>query len=335
MPRDDAGEGREGGAWDFDLPDLGASTTPDHHRRRGARPADEQAPERTGASAWRASPSEDDLLPAWASQRGASARRPRADQDDGPWDDQDHDDRAWHDQDGDDEGWDDQERDDEAWDDRDGDDEGPRDGRRPRRQGLAIRREGVIRALVVLAVLMLIVVLAVVAFGGGTRDAEQDDPAVVTEPSEEDPFAGFTPRPSQEAADGASGPAARACDDELSIRSSTDESSYGPDEDPVLIMTLENTGEQPCAVNAGTARMDFTVSSGSDTVFDSQHCQVEGQDRPIELDPGETESARMLWDRNRSGPGCPADTEEVPPGDYEFRAALGEVSGDPAEFTLQ
>lgn len=367
MPRDDAGEGREGGSWDFDLPDLGASTTPDHHRRRGTQPTDEPGDEQTGSGAPPSSPPDDDLLPAWASGRRASTRRrhQRDDevddrrteptgrgatgaaaagevgnrshgyQDDGSWDDRPGGDAPWDDGAEDDgpRGGQDREdgvRGDEAWDDED-----RRDGRRPWWQGLAIRREGVIRALVGLAVLMLIIVLAVMAFGGRAQDAAEDDPAVVSEASEEDPFAGFTPRPSQEAADGASGPAARACGDELSIRSSTDESSYGSDEDPVLIMTLENTGEDPCTVNAGTARMDFTVSSGSDTVFDSQHCQVEGQDRPIELDPGETESARMAWDRERSSAGCPEDTGQVPAGGYEFRALLGEVSGDPAEFTLQ
>ena len=44
MARDDADDGRRDAPWDFDLPDLGASTTPEHHRRR-RRAEQQEAPQ--------------------------------------------------------------------------------------------------------------------------------------------------------------------------------------------------------------------------------------------------------------------------------------------------
>lgn len=454
MARDDADEGRRDAPWDFDLPDLGASATPEHHHRRrqpsgdssaGAprpprrrHPADEpldfealdadpidqddeqlvphsaadlsthgpgstgpalpdevsEDPHETGSEASgtfavgpsprRAPEHDDDLLPSWATGRPARRRsadrgqqpsqqdrpsgrqaqhgRDDADRGDGRRDvpleephpaarDDDrrahaqHDDRHPQD-DGDayddrhDDEYIDRYDDDRAaydeWDD-DWDDERDRADAVPLRRRLPADPRRLTRVLVPVALVLLVIALVVWilnGLSGGEEESLEEDPAVAAEPSE-DPFEGFSARPEDQTTDGVSGPAARACGDALSLEASTDEQTYAEDQDPLLIMELENTGEDPCMVNAGTARMDFSVVSGSDTVFDSQHCQIEGQDRPIELEPGETQSARMEWGRQRSAPGCPEDTEEAAPGGYELEVSLGETSGGPAGFTLE
>lgn len=194
------------------------------------------------------------------------------------------------------------------------------------------------RLLIPLALGLLLItalVLVVSSLGGGSGQTPEPGAAATEAAQSEDPFEGFSARPEDENADGASGPAARACGDALRITGSTDEPTYGEDADPLLIMTLENTGEDSCMVNAGTARMDYRVSSGSETIFDSEHCQIEGQDRPIELEPGQTESARMEWNRQRSAPGCAEGLEAAGPGGYELEVSLGEASADPVEFTLE
>lgn len=491
MARDDAGDGRRDAPWDFDLPDLGASTTPEHHRRRrhtesqggaesrsrsqarpepgpgsqpprqrGARRAsddpldfealdddpvdqdddtliphsagelstmrpgasgpelpeelpDDDVPDDFGGSqpsastrrgpagagfpaggsssggaassagaraSREASAPDDDLLPSWATGRPARRRpagsgagtasgdepapprdarehqrrsrsarpeepfgedrrseEPREASDDPRWRSVGvaHRDRRPHGGDGtrgDGEDWDDGD-----WDD--GDDyEDWGEAPQPRWRGWIGDPQRLTRVLVPVSVVLLLIVVgiwSVNALTGGSETAEEPEAAATEAAQSEDPFDGFTARPEDETTDGASGPAARACGDALSIEGSTDHKAYAEDADPILIMTLKNTGEDPCMVNAGTARMDFTVTSGSDTVFDSAHCQIDGQDRPIELEAGAEESARMQWKRQRSAEGCAEDLGEAAAGGYELEVSLGEDSAEPVEFTLE
>ena len=478
MARDDADDGRRGAPWDFDLPDLGASTTPEHHRRRrraqepsqssseersepeprspsprqrGARRAseepldfealdddpidqdddhliphsaqelstlspgprgpelpeevpDDDVPDDFGGPGPRASsrrdskgagPSagagarssragsapDDDLLPSWATGRparrrpgGSGAGAASRDEPAPPRDAREHQrrsrsahleepeepfgadrrsddpraasgtrrqsvgaahgDHRLHDG-GDARGYDDDWDDDEAYyEDWEEAEEAPQ----PRWRSWIGDPQRLTRVLVPVAVVLLliaVVIWSVNALTGGSEPVE-DPGAVSTEAAQsEDPFDGFSARPQDETTDGASGPAARACGDALSITGSTDHETYAEDADPILIMTLKNTGDDPCMVNAGTARMDFTVTSGSDTIFDSKHCQIEGQDRPIELKAGEEETAHMQWNRQRSAEGCAEDLEDAGAGGYELEVSLGEDSAEPVEFTLE
>lgn len=193
------------------------------------------------------------------------------------------------------------------------------------------------RRLIALA--LAIVLVGALIFGlvnllSGDSEAAPE-PAPTAQPTNTDPFAGFTARPESQASDGASGPAARACGEKLKVSASTEKETYGADENPILVMNLENTGDDACMVNAGTARMNFAVTSGPDKVFDSAHCQIEGQDRPIELEPGETESARFEWNKRRSEANCATEGAEVNPGVYRLTVALGETRGEGAEFTVE
>lgn len=311
MARDDAGgranNGRDGSggsdSWDFDLPDLGASTTPGHHRgQQRSQPASQRPSESSGVS---------------HSSRGESVRGRQ------PEDlYRDHDPYAAH-EDGY-AGYGVAEEYDEA---DEYDDEareiGPEVYRRRR----------------IIALIIALLVIAAVAFGvmnmmGGDEEPEPA-PVATAEPTNTDPFDGFTARPESEASDGASGPAALACGESLEISASTDEESYSEDTDPILILTLENTSDESCMVNAGTARMNYQITTGSDTVFDSAHCQIDGQDRPIELDPGETETARFEWDRHRSVADCATEGAEATAGVYRLTVALGETRSEGVEFTLE
>lgn len=244
---------------------------------------------------------------------------------------------AWDDEHGYPDDWDGQRGYPEDWDD-DEDWEDSREARQPRWRSWIGDPQRLTRLLVPAAVVLLLIAVgiwSVNALTGGS-ETDEDPDAVSTEAAQsEDPFDGFSARPKDETTDGASGPAAQACGDALKITGSTDHETYAENADPILIMTIENTGEEPCMVNAGTARMDFTVTSGSDTVFDSKHCQIDGQDRPIELKAGGKESARMQWNRQRSAEGCAEDLEDAAAGGYELEVSLGEDSAEPVEFTLK
>ncbi|RKQ33657.1 hypothetical protein [Kocuria tytonis] len=213
------------------------------------------------------------------------------------------------------------------------------------------------RRLVALAVVVLLVLALVWAVVAGVRAVtggggpEADEQAAAREPGQtarastdpEHKFADFTPRPTPSgsgsaapsASPSASATATPECGGELSVTASTDKESYPAKQEPVLAMTLENTGEHPCTVTTGGKRMAFAVVSGQDTVFDSRHCAAEGEDRKITLDAGHKETARLMWNRTRTAEGCPAGQAEALPGYYKLTASLGDVTGPEAAFVLE
>lgn len=203
-------------------------------------------------------------------------------------------------------------------------------------------------ALIVLALVAALVLWGISAAvravtGAGADPQPADSPAAAPSPSvnPDDKFAGFTPRPTPSASDAKqdtqspSPTAAEQCGEHLSVTASTDRESYPAEQKPVLILTLGNTGENPCEVDAGTDRMTYVVTSGQDTVFDSRHCAAQGEDRKITLEPGKTENARLTWDRTRSAEGCPADQAPAGAGYYNLTVGLGDRQSSPAPFVLQ
>ncbi|MCM3688017.1 hypothetical protein [Kocuria rosea] len=220
--------------------------------------------------------------------------------------------------------------------------------RAPRREAPEVYRRR--RILVALAAAVLLLVVAVGVVSAVASMLGPDDPGTVRDPetatasaaaASQEPFADFTPRPDGSASASASASAdateepAEECGSELFVRASTDRESYPADVPPVLVLTLENTGEDPCRVNAGTSRMVYEVASGADTVFDSRHCQAGSEDREITLEPGQEESARLSWDRLRTAEGCTEAGEAAVAGYYRLVVSLGERTSEPATFVLE
>ena len=207
------------------------------------------------------------------------------------------------------------------------------------------RRRVIAVALVLLA--LFLVGWGIRALGGGDDAAEQsaaEGPAGVPQATTEPPqkFEDFTPRPAPSgSASGGGSPSATPssttapeCGSKLSVSASTDKESYGKSEHPVLTMTIENTGDQPCTVDLGTQRMAFVVTSGSDTVFDSRHCAAGGEERTTTLNAGQKESAKLGWDRVRTAEGCPAGQSEALAGYYNLTVSLGDMTSQKASFVL-
>lgn len=227
------------------------------------------------------------------------------------------------------------------------------DGRAPRDPGSrrlspeVYRRRRLVAALAAGVLLVLVAVGLVSAVAGmlspgGTDGVPAPDEATASAAAaSEEPFADFTPRPDASAS--ASGPASAAatpgpveeCGPALAVRASTDRESYPEDAEPVLVLTLENTGEDPCRVNAGTSRMVYEVTSGADTVFDSRHCQVGSEDAEVTIEPGQEESARLTWNRLRTAEGCAEAGGEAQAGYYRLVTSLGERTAEPVPFVLE
>jgi len=122
---------------------------------------------------------------------------------------------------------------------------------------------------------------------------------------------------------------------DLVISAATDRQSYPEGEDPVLELRVDNTGDEPCEANLGTSQQVFTVYSGSDRIFSTQDCQVDGEDTMLEISPDEQERSRFTWPRVRSAPDCAQVGSEPRSGTYRLEVSLGELSAQPVSFTLQ
>lgn len=230
-----------------------------------------------------------------------------------------------------------------------------------------------IAALVVLALLIGLVVWIGSLLGGGQEDPDDaPSPTVSTspaasptssaptspEPSTEEsgsasasPTASGTQSPSPSVSESGSAsasadatasaspsatPVAQDCQpQDLSVSGATDQTSYGAEQDPVLELRIENVGEDPCRANVGTSQQVFTVTSGSDRIFSTEDCQVEGEDVQMTLEPGVQESARFTWDRTRRGRDLGAFRSRPGAGTYRLVVSLGEITAQPVAFTLQ
>lgn len=102
----------------------------------------------------------------------------------------------------------------------------------------------------------------------------------------------------------------------------------------MLQMEVENTGEQPCTLDLGTAEQEYSITHAGEEVFTTAQCEFEETSLPTELVPGEPESARLTWPRADSSVDCAEPAESLPGGVYELRISVSGISSDPQEFTL-
>ncbi|PQZ98935.1 hypothetical protein CQ017_10505 [Arthrobacter sp. MYb224] len=122
--------------------------------------------------------------------------------------------------------------------------------------------------------------------------------------------------------------------EEIEITAQTDAGSYATDKQPVLILGIENTSKRECELNVGTTQQEFLITSGNDRIFSTVDCLTDGEDVQLMMKPGQKESARFSWSRQRSAPGCKSVNVQPRPGTYKFTAALGENNSEPVTFQL-
>ena len=119
------------------------------------------------------------------------------------------------------------------------------------------------------------------------------------------------------------------------MTASTNKSSFPAGEEPVLTLTVSNTGQSDCAVNVGTSQMEFQVTREGERVFSSVDCQEGAEDLEKTMTAGKEEKANFQWNRTRSVPGCEVQNQELESGDYVLITKLGSRISDGTTFTLQ
>jgi hypothetical protein len=141
------------------------------------------------------------------------------------------------------------------------------------------------------------------------------------------PVATATPKPT------AGQPCAPA---NVDVEAITDASSYKSGAEPLLSLSLTNTGKVMCTIDAGTATMVFTVSSGKDPYWTSTDCQSNPVHTVIKLEPGQTlNSTPIPWDRTRSSKStCDGQRPAAPAGGASYHLSVS-VDGIASKTTKQ
>jgi hypothetical protein len=104
---------------------------------------------------------------------------------------------------------------------------------------------------------------------------------------------------------------------------------------PILGMTVTNTGSVPCVRDLSGGLQVFTVyTAGGKRVWSTADC-FPGSGRDIrELGPGQSVSYLIKWSGTTSSPGCSAPRTVVPAGHYQLIAALGPLKSTPTAFVI-
>jgi hypothetical protein len=156
----------------------------------------------------------------------------------------------------------------------------------------------------------------------GSASSEPDSPAAEEEPPT--------------AADGSPGACTAAS---VTLEAITDKRTYAVDERPQLSLTVTNTGAHPCTLQAGSDLQEYRITSGTDVIWSSKHCQEDPQPAETVLDPDESVSTTPLeWARERSTPDtCEGEREAVVGGgaSYHLEVVVGELeSAQTKQFIL-
>ena len=187
------------------------------------------------------------------------------------------------------------------------------------------------RRLLVLAGLLAIIAVVVLIIirpgssGGAERASEVTVPAdLVTDEPESGAEEGEIP----------------ACSpNQLVVTPIADKASYAEGELPKFSLAIENTGDEDCTADLGTAGMQFEVSSGSDQVWRSADCQENAENLAVALEAGQRlETEEISWDRTRSSAETCDITRDPVAADgasYHLQVGAAGVKGEgTAQFLL-
>lgn len=197
-----------------------------------------------------------------------------------------------------------------------------------RRHSPAVYRR---RRLVVLLglVAVIVAVVLIIVRPGASQGDEKDAPPSTAPSASADASASAPPEGSTPA-----GGVAACAPERVVVEPVTDKSEYADGELPELAVTLTNTGDAPCTVNAGTSAQVFTVRSGEEAYWTSTDCQTSPSDAQVTLEPGTpiSSSVPIIWDRTRSSTDtCDGAREAVPAGGASYHL---DVTVDGIESTL-
>lgn len=187
----------------------------------------------------------------------------------------------------------------------------------PQPPGVYWKRRAVV--LLGLIAIIVIIVLIIVRPGSGTPTPTASNPTPTTTQNSD---------------------VAAACDpDQIELTPITDKTGYDAGEEPLISMSITNTGGKPCTINAGTDAQEYVILSGSEQYWSSRDCQTNEAPTETTLQPGVPQSTNPFpWDRTRSATDtCDASRPAVAAGgaSYHLSVKLGDIaSTETKQFLL-
>ncbi|MDO8106465.1 hypothetical protein Q6348_04565 [Isoptericola sp. b441] len=182
--------------------------------------------------------------------------------------------------------------------------------------------------------IVLLAVIAVVAVVGVTALLGRGSASAATDKAGSGGHAPLAPSPT-ETADTTQGPP--ACGpDTLAVTLTPDHRTYPAGAAPVFTVTLTNTSDASCTVDAGEASREVLIMSGEDRIWSSLDCPAtENAKRMLLLPAGGRDESAVTWSRVRSEQGCTQGLPAPKPGTYTAVAKVAGVSSTASVFILK
>jgi len=185
------------------------------------------------------------------------------------------------------------------------------------------------RLVVILGLLAVIVIVSLIVFRPAPDKPE-------TTAADTKPSSSATPS----STDAPAGDGAECAEGVVEVAPITDAGDYGADQQPLLSLSITNTGTTACIFNAGTDAQEYVITSGEEKIWSSKDCQTEPVANAQVLEPGVALTTTPFpWDRTRSA----ADTCDSPDrpsvtaggGSYHLEVTIdGVTSTDTKQFIL-
>lgn len=184
-------------------------------------------------------------------------------------------------------------------------------------------RRAAFLVIVLIVLFGLIGIIRAVA-GGGSEGPAVVEPAVSQAPSV-DPTTVLTPVSTEPIA---------CVDSAIFVEATTDSSTYKVGKEPVLSLTIENTGSVACLRDVGPKANELEVKSGGYHVWSSDDCSSNKKTKIVTLEPGDRVASTISWSGQLSEPGCPEVNKAAKVGRYEVIGRNLDVFSEATPFAL-
>lgn len=186
------------------------------------------------------------------------------------------------------------------------------------------------RLVVILGLVAVIVVIVLIAVRpGGKPSASTTDDDKSTNTSAPDTSDTPVADPETPCADGV-----------VNVAALTDAGDYIAGQQPLLSLSVTNTGTAACTFAVGVDVQKYTITSGTEVIWTSTDCQAPATPESRVLEPGVAlTTTPFVWGRVRSDPSTCESTDrpEVTAGgaSYHLAVSIGGVeSADTKQFLL-
>ena len=121
----------------------------------------------------------------------------------------------------------------------------------------------------------------------------------------------------------------------VAIAMTADAATFAPGVSATFTVSITNTGDEACLVDAGEAQREIVITSGSDRVWSNRDCIAPGTEtRTLLLPAGGNDTTPFAWNRIRSAEGCPRTCPSPGPAPTPRSSPSAGVSAPAAVFGL-